>query len=186
MKQVFSGAAIALATVGFGVMPAGAQSSANEVLATIQVPLQVERLMEQGLPPTDARNIMRKVNRERVSSVDVASALDAASQAENGRRVSQAMPNFGDFVVAQVEAGLRGQDLARAVHTELRSRGVPVPEFVGTRTPGAGRPDGVGRPAGRGERPDGIGGRPDGAERPSNPQGYGRPDGVGRPSGSGR
>lgn len=145
--------------------PLGAAPRAEDVLAAIKIPVQADALVKQGLLANEAAKIMKTFNNRRIPSTDVNVALDAASRGAVGENISRNMPNFGDFVVSQVEAGVRGEALAAAIHTELRARGVPVPANAGRRGPGAGE---------RPERPEGrpaTSGRPERAGPPSAPRG---------------
>lgn len=156
---------------------ASAAPTQDEVLAAIRIPTHVDALVKQGLSRAEAAKAMRTFNERRIASTDADAALGAVSNRDLGRNVSEKMPNFGDFVTQQVQNGLKGQALAAAIHTELRARGVPVPEHATTRgseassrrstsgQPSAGRPADAGRPenAGRsgnaGQRPSNAGGR---------------------------
>lgn len=150
---------------------ASAAPTQDEVLAAIRIPTRVDALVKQGLSRAEAAKTMRTFNERRVASTDADVALEAVSERDLGRNVSEKMPNFGDFVTQQVQSGLKGQALAAAIHTELRARGVPVPEHAGTRgseassrrqnpeRPTAGRPENPGRSGGAGQRPSNAGGR---------------------------
>ena len=105
----------------------------SALLRALRLPEVMQLARASGVADSTIRDILGTLRRGGVLAGDAVPVLDAEIAADSGRR---RMDNFGSFVRAQVEAGVRGQELAAAIRAEHARRGV-------------GRPDGVGRRPGR-------------------------------------
>lgn len=155
-------------------VPSAADSA---ILRAIDLPRVMQRAREAGIPDSSIRGVMDRM-RERGVPADQATAavdMEVETVERGGNR-----DNFGAFVRAQVESGLRGRELAAAIRAERQRRGM-APEGRGGRPESAGARPEVrgGRPDGAGARPEGRGGRPDSAARP---EGRGNRPAAGAPA----
>lgn len=142
-------------------VPTAADSA---ILRAINLPRVMQRAREAGIPDSSIRGVMDRMRQRGIPADEATTAVDMEVETveRGGNR-----ENFGAFVRAQVESGLRGRDLAASIRAERQRRGM-APEGRGGRPEGAGaRPESRGgRPEGAGARPEGRGGRPDSAARP--------------------
>jgi hypothetical protein len=154
-------------------VPTAADSA---ILRALDLPRVMQRAREAGIPDSSIRGVMDRIRQRGVPAGDATTAVEMEVETveRGGNR-----ENFGAFVRAQVESGLRGRELAAAIRAERQRRGMS-PEGRGGRPETAGPPDGrggrpetAGPPAGRGGRPEGAGARPEGRG--------GRPDSTARP-----
>lgn len=152
--------------------PEFSSTGRDEVLAAIKVPVQMDRLIQEGMPANEAVKIIRTFNNSRTPSTQVGVALDAVSGA-SGRDIARNMPDFGEFVAARAQEGARGPELTSAIHAELGARNIPViPRVDIPRRPEipAQRPEIPERPEIPAQRPE-IPERPEiPARRPETPQ----------------
>jgi hypothetical protein len=165
--------------------PQAATAADSAILRALQLPTMMQRAREAGAPDSSLRAIVDLMRRRGIPPAEASEAIEIEVDAMNatGER-----DNFGAFVRAQVESGVRGQELAARIRAERARRGMGPgraprrgpPEGVGGRPEGAGPPAGVGRPEGAG--PPAGRGRPEGAGPPA---GAGRPEGSGRPGQAG-
>lgn len=165
--------------------PLGAQGTPTAADSALRRALELPRIMQRartaGIPDSSVRGILSEMRRRGVPASEAEPALELEVDAvEAGGRPD----NFGAFVRSQVEAGVRGRELAERIRAERQARGLG-PAGRG------GRPEGAGPPAGRGGRPEGAGppgargSAPDSSKGPGarpTTQG-GRPAGAGRPGG---
>ena len=148
-------------------VPTAADSA---ILRAIDLPRVMQRAREAGIPDSSIRGIMDRMRQRGIPAEEATSAVELEVETvERGGNKD----NFGSFVRAQVESGLRGRELAAAIRAERQRRGMGPEGRAGRRDDDA-RPDGRGgrpeerggRPEGAGARPEGRGGRPDSAARP--------------------
>lgn len=148
----------------------------SALMRALDLPRVMQRAREAGVPDSSIRGILDAMRRRRVPAGEASPAVELEVEA-----VERGAPkdNFGSFVRGQVERGLRGRDLAAAIHAERARRGMgpasrggrPEADARGNRPAGAGRPNAAAGPQ--------RGGRPDSAARPSVRPG--RPQGGNRP-----
>ncbi len=140
----------------------------SAILRAIDLPRVMQRAREAGIPDSSIRGVMDRMRQRRVPAEDAASAveLEVETVERGGDR-----NNFGSFVRAQVESGLRGRELAAAIRAERERRGMGPqgrggrPEGAGAQAEGrGGRPEAAGA---RGGRRDARGGRQDSTARPN-------------------
>lgn len=115
----------------------------SAILRALDLPRVMQRARAAGIPDSSVRGIVDEMRRRGLPAEDAAAAAELEVEAveRGGQR-----DNFGSFVRSQVEAGVRGRDLAAAIRAERQRRGMG-PGGAG------GRPEGAGPPAGRGGRP---------------------------------
>ena len=108
------------------VQPARAQdtqpSSESSLIANIlNLPLAVESARRAGIPSGTIWEVLDSLRRRRVPAADAEQILRGEVEAveKGGPR-----ENFGAFVNAQLARGLRGRELAAAIHAEHARRGI--------------------------------------------------------------
>ena len=86
----------------------------------IDLPATAQALRDAGVPDKDVSDALAAARDKGLTAADTQGML-AAAEAD----VDEHGPvdNFGAFVQTQLEAGLRGQDLAAAIHEEHAARG---------------------------------------------------------------
>lgn len=108
------------------VQPARAQdtqpSAESSLIANIlNLPLAVESARRAGIPSGTIWDVLDSLRRRRVPAADAEQILRGEVEA-----VEKGGPkeNFGAFVNAQLARGLRGRELAAAIHAEHARRGI--------------------------------------------------------------
>lgn len=137
--------------------PATAQESTDgsprlrEIFDAMVLPRISQEAREAGVPEADVRIILEETARRQLPPRETVELLEETTVAV---RESGPVDNFGAFVQARLDEGLRGRELAAAIHEEHRLRG---------KGKGHGRPDHAGQ--GQGKAPDkGQGKGPDKAK----------------------
>lgn len=143
----------------------------ERVRAAMELPVRTSDAREAGVPDQRVRTTVWDIFRSGVPADDASRIVDAEVRTV---RAGGSSDNFGSYVRSQVESGLRGRELADAIHREHARRGMGKPGAARSRReteePGSardrrdGRPDDAGRPDGRGRR-DGAGRSDDSGER---------------------
>src|SRR5690606_24685228 len=107
------------------------EAPAAAILEAIALPEQAQELREDGVPAEQVAEALEAAESRGLSASEAGRAMRGAREAtdEHGP-----VDNFGAFVTAKLDEGLRGQDLAAAIRTEHEQRG-------------RGKPDGAGKPA---------------------------------------
>src|SRR4051812_18287316 len=87
----------------------------KEVLDAAQLPLAAAHARQAGVPDSAVRAAVAAMQNAKVRPGDAQEVLDEArrEKSENGP-----VGNFGAVVQAKLQAGLRGRDLAAAIHAE--------------------------------------------------------------------
>lgn len=108
------------------VQPAGAQDTQPSVESSLianvlNLPLAVESARRAGIPSGTIWDVLDSLRRRRVPAADAEQILRGEVEAveKGGPR-----ENFGAFVNAQLARGLRGRELAAAIHAEHARRGI--------------------------------------------------------------
>jgi hypothetical protein len=96
------------------------RSKREEVLALLDLPSSAQALRKKGVDKQEVKLALRSARTKRIKAKETKEILDASSEAveKNGR-----IDNFGSFVKSKLESGLRGRELAAAIHAEHRARG---------------------------------------------------------------
>ena len=106
-------------------VPAVAQESGNSLLETIlkavRLPTVTQEARVLGVPERDLRGIFTTARERGISASSLADVLSAENEAI---RKNGPIDNFGAFVQEQLDAGLRGRELAAAIHAEHAARGI--------------------------------------------------------------
>lgn len=109
------------------VQPAGAQQTpvpsteASLIANVLNLPFAVEAARRVGIPTGTIWAVLDSLRRRRVPAADAEQILRGEVEAveKGGPR-----ENFGAFVNAQLARGLRGRELAAAIHAEHARRGI--------------------------------------------------------------
>lgn len=155
----------------------------ERVRRAIELPRVADEAREVGIPVEDVEAVLTEARRRRVPAAE---ATDVLEETNEMVREHGPIENFGAFVQSQLEAGLRGRDLAAAIRAEHERRGIGRGRRLpNSMPPGAGRQEDRmrgGPPEGRG--PGGAGGPGAAADttgrRPAQPGRPARPDTSGR------
>ena len=92
----------------------------NDILKIIGLPGVTEDAREAGVPDEDIRIILEEADKRELPPLETEAILREGSDAT---RESGPIDNFGAFVQERLDEGLRGQDLAAAIHAEHKMRG---------------------------------------------------------------
>ncbi len=109
------------------VAPAAAQSDKEGALAArqrllkaIQLPQTAQETRDAGVPAEDVKEVLQVIQTQNLPAAEAQTILAEETKAvrENGP-----VDNFGAFVQSKLAQGLRGRDLAAAIHAEHAARG---------------------------------------------------------------
>ena len=149
----------------------------DKVRTAMNLPVRTAEARDAGVPDERVKSTVWDIFRSGVPAEDATRIFD-----EEVRIVREggSKDNFGAFVRSRVEAGLRGRELADAIHAEHARRGMGKPAE-------AGKPGAAGKPGDAGKR----GGPPedrahearDREAQPGQPQGKKDPGGQGQGQG---
>jgi len=91
----------------------------ERILRTILLPGTAEEAAESGVPEEDVEKVLKTAQEDGISPADTQVVMEGgAAAAREGE-----YKNFGKFVNAKLEEGLRGRELAEAIHAEKAARG---------------------------------------------------------------
>jgi hypothetical protein len=98
---------------------------ANDIRDLVQMPLAVDKAVKAGLSARDVETIARSMRDGRMPPHEFNQTLRDVSYiaAERG---PEGVQDIGNHASAAVRDGLRGQELARSIHTRLQSLGIPA------------------------------------------------------------
>ena len=154
-------------------VPVAAQESSSgflqELLQAARLPTVTREARVLGVPERDLQTIFAAAREHRIPAGNLAEVLS-----EENKAIRQHGPvdNFGAFVQEKLDAGLRGRELAAAIHAEHAARGI-----------GKGRPAEAGKPG----RQPGASGSVDKPDRPGSVEEQGRkPDTPGKSGETGK
>jgi hypothetical protein len=105
--------------------PALAQESTSSLFRRLtdaaRLPAAAQESRQLGVPESDLQGVFRVARDNRLTSTDLLDIFTVENDAirQNGR-----IDNFGSFVQGRLAAGLRGRDLADAIHAEHARRGM--------------------------------------------------------------
>jgi hypothetical protein len=114
----------------------------------IQLPAAAQQLRDKGLPASEVATAVNAAKESGLPASDAADLLEEGAKGPN-------LDNFGKFVKSKLDEGLRGRDLANAIHEEKESRGK-----TGKGPDGQGPPGQDGEKGGKGPPGDPGGGPP--------------------------
>lgn len=114
---------ISLVASLFAVTVEAQQYTTQEMQQLVQSPVAVDKAVEAGFPAHEMERIAKTLNRGEVDPGNFNKTIqNAPFMAEEDGDIT----SVGNFVSNQVEAGLRGEDLAQAIHGKLNSLGIPA------------------------------------------------------------
>lgn len=119
----------------------GSVRAAADILRAILLPRTSEELREEGVPEEEVEAAIWSARQQGVPAAETQEVLEESRDAvrDNGP-----IDNFGAFVQTQLDAGLRGRDLAAAIHAEHARRGIGKGKKLESkrgRSSGRARPD---------------------------------------------
>ncbi|PCC75231.1 hypothetical protein SAMN02745121_04046 [Nannocystis exedens] len=141
----------------------------ERILGALTLPLKAQALRKAGVGEGEVKAGLKAAKDKKLPAGDAAEVLDEAAKAT---RDHGPVDNFGAFVQAKLDAGLRGRDLAAAIREEHAARGK-----------GKGKSEGKGPPEGKGPEAKSDGPPHGGPADDKGPEGKG-PEGKG-PDGKG-
>lgn len=120
MKRVLV-VGLAMAWAAAPAMGQEATQDSGDLLRAIMLPAVSEQLRRSGIAPEEVKAAVNGAKEKGVSAGAITEVLreTARSVEENGP-----IDNFGAFVQSQLDAGLRGRELAAAIHAEHARRGI--------------------------------------------------------------
>ena len=148
----------------------GAQAEPRPDLGrAIELPAAAERLRERGVPAAEVATAVNAAKDHGLTAGEATDVLEAGAKGEK-------LDNFGRFVNDKLDEGLRGRELAEAIHEEQerRGKGGGGKGLDGEGPPGrdeAGTDEGKGKGKGKGKGPDGDPGEGKGAGKGKGPGG---------------
>lgn len=100
--------------------PTALEKLKERIRKASRLPEAAGEAREAGIPEEDVVTVITEARRRRMPPEEVETILveSAASARENGP-----VDNFGAFVQSQLDQGLRGRELADAIHREHAARG---------------------------------------------------------------
>lgn len=150
------------------------------IIASLELPHAANEARRAGVGDDQIGIVLGMGKEKKAEAGDVAGALRAGAE---GVKDNGPIDNFGAFVQAQLDAGLRGQELAAAIKAEHAAHGKGKGQGGPPPGKGVGAPDGAGRPEGvkgqgAGKAPPEMGKGAPGAGKGKPPAGKG-PEGKG-------
>jgi len=139
-------------------VPVAAQESGSSLLQDIlqaaRLPTVAQEARGLGVPDGDLQTIFATARGLRIPTGSLVDLINEENQAirEHGR-----IDNFGSFVQQKLNEGLRGRDLAAAIHAEHAARGMGRGRSAEAGRSHPGSSGSVGKPGNTG----GHGGKPD-------------------------
>lgn len=105
-----------------------AQDWLDKVLTGAMLPVVAAQARETGVTDAQVRDVLGTLRRNQLPADDAWRVFD-----EEVRAVREGGPkgNFGAFVQTQLDAGLRGRELANAIREEHRRQGIGRPDEKG-------------------------------------------------------
>lgn len=100
------------------------------ILEAILLPRVSDSLRKEGVPEDEVRVAIEEAMRKRLPPEETKQVLDETSRSV---RESGPIDNFGAFVQTQLDAGLRGRELAAAIHAEHARRGIGKGKKLGVK-----------------------------------------------------
>ena len=100
--------------------PTAMERLRERIRRAARLPEAAGEAREAGIPEEEVEKVITEARRRRIPASEVETVLveSAASARENGP-----VDNFGAFVQSQLDQGLRGRELAEAIHREHAARG---------------------------------------------------------------
>jgi hypothetical protein len=164
--------AVALIASPIDAIEAQQPSLIERIRGAMQLPAVVDSVKQNsGMPEREISDVIAEIKRRRMPASE---ARDVLRESNAAIRDHGPVDNFGAFVKARLDAGLRGRALAQAIRQEHARRGIGKGR---TRGPMAGRDDSLSR----GQEKAGQG-----SKRPVSPAAKGRSADTTKGKGKGR
>ena len=96
------------------------KAGVDKILDLLKLPEEARLAREAGIPDEEIREVMKEARKRKLGPRETGTILKEGSRAskENGN-----IEHFGAFVKERLNQGMRGKDLANAIHEEHRQRG---------------------------------------------------------------
>jgi hypothetical protein len=165
--------AVAMIASPVGAIEAQQPSLIERIRGAMQLPAIVDSVKKNsGMPEREVHDVIAEIKRRRMPASE---ARDVLRESNAAIRDHGPVDNFGAFVKARLDAGLRGRALAQAIRQEHARRGIGKGR---TRGPMAGgRDDSISRGQGKAAQS---------SNRPSSPAAKGRSADTTKGKGKGR
>jgi hypothetical protein len=111
----------ALLALGLAVAAPLQAQTHRDILEAIKLPQAADEAREEGVPEKDVRVAIEEAFKR---GVPAAETKEVMVQSTRSVRENGPIDNFGAFVQSQLDKGLRGRDLAAAIHAEHARRGI--------------------------------------------------------------
>lgn len=136
---------LVLAALCGPVQSAAAQQPASTVRDRVRAALELPGIVDSirrrgGIPEEEVRVVVDEARRKNIPANET---RDVLKEADNAIRDHGPVDNFGAFVKARLDAGLRGRALAQAIRQEHARRGIGKGTMRGAQRAG-GRPENPG------------------------------------------
>jgi hypothetical protein len=114
--------AVAMIASPVGAIGAQQPSLIERLRAAMQLPAIVDSVKKNsGMPEREVNEVIAEIKRRRMPASE---ARDVLQEANAAIRDHGPLDNFGAFVKARLDAGLRGRALAQAIRQEHARRGI--------------------------------------------------------------
>jgi hypothetical protein len=110
----------ALAAALFTVSATAAADGPEPLVKATQLPVKAAELRGAGVPDAEVVEAVRAARDHGLKPDEAEEVLEAA---EEGTRSNGKVDNLGSFVNQKLDEGLRGKELAAAIHAEHEARG---------------------------------------------------------------
>ena len=112
----------ALLALSLIAAPASAQTPdwVQVMISAAGLPIAADSARKEGVPSDDVRAVLESMRNKNIPANE---AKDILNEARAAHREHGPVDNFGAFVQAKLDAGLRGRDLAAAIRAEHAARG---------------------------------------------------------------
>jgi hypothetical protein len=97
----------------------------ERIRRALLLPRTAQESREQGVPEERVREVLRTSRERRIPASDTQEILEVENEAI---RTGAEKTNFGAAVRGKKESGLRGRELAEAIHAEQVARGMKKPK----------------------------------------------------------
>lgn len=110
----------------------GYSKDGSELMDVVQMPVAVDRVVEAGISEHQIGEVARILVDQGVDGRDFNDSIRASAE---GLSASAQDSGIGNFTVERIREGLRGRELAEAIHHRLNERGIPAGGWEGEGPP---------------------------------------------------
>ena len=97
-----------------------AAPASGDIRRAIDLPVQADALRRAGVPDAEVQEAVRSAESHGLSAAEADEVLEESDKA---RKKNGEIDNLGSFVNDRLDEGLRGKELAAAIHAEHEARG---------------------------------------------------------------